>query len=514
MDKKDPPWLAEKLLSWFMHDHHEAVLGDLEEAFHDHCAHYGRWQAQWLYWHQVFSSIPPFFLYTLAWNTLMIRNYLKIAVRTLLKHKSFSGINILGLAASMAVCLLIILFIRDQKSYDSFHEQADRVYRVVADAVDPDSNVIAVSATPAPLAGVLERDMPGVEAAVRLRPLQTLATHEGKTLPVQGFFADASFFEVFSFPLAAGHPGQVLAKPNTIVLSRKMAERFFGTQNPIGQILTFDQGGDFVVTGVLDPFPGKSHLKFEALASFSSLQNWEDEREVLADWHVFYRYYTYVLLEDQQAAATLAAGLPAIVKQQYPAREQAYYRFDLQALPDINLGEARNNEIGFILPGLVAYFLAGLALIIMLTACFNYVGMSVARSLSRAREVGIRKVVGAHRGQIMRQFVSEAVVVALLALVVACGLLFVLVPVFNSLWFVQMSQTQIALNWGGASLYVVLLVFSVVVGIVAGLYPAVYLSRFAPVHVLQGGAGSQSGGLRLRKVLVASQFAFSLVFMV
>ncbi len=445
----------------------------------------------------------------------MLRNYFKIAARTLWKHKGFSAMNVAGLALSMAVCLLIILFVREQMRYDRFHENADRTYRVVADAVDPDSNIVPVGATPAPLAAVLESEVAGIEETVRLRPLKAMATSEGKSLGITGLYADPAFFQVFNFPLQGGPADGLLDNPNTIVLTSRTAERFFGDREAVGRTMVFEDGTEMTVSGVFQEDLGPSHLKFDAVASMLTVHGWAPERAMLDDWKNYYSYYTYLLLKDEWQTDAVEAAFPSIVKRYYPPAERRLYAFELQPLTAINLGSIRNNEIGFILPGLVAYILGALAVVIMLTAIFNYVGLAVARSLTRAREIGIRKVSGARRHQIVRQFLAESVLTALVAAAGAFALISWIVSGFNSLWFVQMSGTAISLDFGDPTLYMILLTFAMAIGILAGFYPAVYLSRYKPVHVLKGLAdGKGMAGAPLRKVLVVSQFAISAILVV
>lgn len=445
----------------------------------------------------------------------MLKSYFTIALRTFRKHKGFSAVNVAGLALSMSVCLLIILFVREQKSYDRFHEHADRTFRVVADAVDPDSNVVPVGATPAPLAAVLESEFAGVEETVRLRQLKAMATAAGKTLGITGLYADPSFFDVFSFPLERGRTYAALESPNTVVITARTAERFFGDRKAVGERMVFEDGTELTVTGVFAEDLGSSHLKFDAVASMRTIDGWPPERAMLDDWKNYYSYYTYVVLEDARQAAAIESGFPRIIERHYPPEQRRLYAYEMQPLTAINLGSIRNNEIGFILPAIVAYILAGLAAVVMLAAVFNYVGLAVARSLTRVREIAIRKASGARRHQIVRQFLAESVLTALVAAVGAFGLLSWMAARFNELWFVQMSGTGISLDFGEPALYLILVGFAVAVGLLAGLYPAAYLSRYQPIRVLKGLLDEKGmAGMRLRKVLIVGQFALSIVLVV
>lgn len=448
----------------------------------------------------------------------MLKNYIKIAIRTLKKHKVFSAINILGLAISMSVCLLILLFIVDQKSYDRFHEHSDRIYRVYSDykaAINGSSQLYG--AAPINMASLLREGYTGVETAVQIRQFGGAVEREGNEVQLSGLYADASFFEVFSFTLLLGDESTALTNPFTLVLTEEAAVRIFGAEDALGQTVMIGDDG-YTVTGMLDESPGSSHLQFEALISFATLETAPQHEGLFTTWHSANRSsYTFLLIQDGIDPETIEAGFANLIQQHYPGDDEAWLEgLHLQALTDINLGMIMGNQLAFALPGVVAYFLLVLAMVIMLAACFNYMSLSVARSLTRAREVGMRKVVGAARGQIIRQFLSEAVVVALLSLGMAIVFLFWLLPSFNQLWFINFSETQISINpLQDYRVYLLFFGFSVLVGLMAGLYPALYLSRFSPVRVLKGVLRSRGrSGLKLRKVFVVMQFALSLFFFI
>lgn len=448
----------------------------------------------------------------------MLRNYLKIAVRTLWKHKGFSAINVFGLALSMGVCLLILLFVVDQKSYDRFHTDSDRLYRVYSDykaAINGRAQLYAT--TPITLAKVLRDEAPGVAAVAPVRRFGGTAEHAGRSVPLSGLYADPDFFDVFSFGLTAGDAATALAEPYALLLAPEAATRLFGTDDPLGQPVEMG-GATYTVAGLLAEPPGPSHLAFEALASFVTLETAPQHAGLFNTWHSANRSsYTFVRFADNADPEALAAAFPSIIERHYPGDEEAWLAgLHLQPLTDINLGQIMDNQLGMALPAVIAYFLVALALVIMGASCFNYMSLSVARSLTRAREVGMRRVVGASRGQLLRQFLTEAVVVALVALVVALGVLLWLLPGFNQLWFINFSGTQIQLNpLTDGRVYVLFLGFSVGAGLLAGLYPAFYLARYEPLRVLKG-VLRQPGhsGFRLRKALVVMQFALSVFFFI
>jgi len=453
----------------------------------------------------------------------MLKNYLKIAYRTLWKHKTFSAINLIGLAVSLAVCLLLIAVVRNQQRYDRFHAKAERIYRVITDMADPNIGSVGLATSPAPTAAALRASYPEVEATARLRKLGAKATYENTTFTFSGFYAEPGFFDIFDFPLMSGEAQTILQAPFSIVLTEKLARQFFGAGDPLGKVLQCDNGDAYVVTGVMREAPAASHLQFEALISFATLEVLETRAPgslALNDWQYFSSIYTYLLLRESASLSALREMLATQQRRYDPNVPNEYgqtvQRFDLQALTGINLGRELSNEVGQVMPGIMVYILAALAVIIMLIACFNYVSLSLARSLKRAKEVGVRKVAGAERRQLVAQFLSESVLMALLAMAIACVLLMELAPVFNTLGFVRELKAQVTPDvlrdpW----LYVYFIGFSMLVGLLAGLYPAFSLSAFLPVKVLKG--LSQISGfsaLNLRRTLIVAQFALALIFII
>ena len=443
----------------------------------------------------------------------MFKNYFKIAIRNLVRHKAYGFINVAGLALGLAVCLIIILMIQDQKSYDKFHENADRIVRIVVDRVRPQEGVMPLGATPAYLAPLLKERVPEIEQTVRFRQIRNNVIHEGKSLNARGLHAEPSFFEVFSYSLARGNPATALTDPNGLVLSEAFAARLFGETDPVGQVLTLEQDGDYKVTGVVETTGLKSHLQFDMLASFATLEARDWGRDQLADEASFSRFASYLLLREGATTRTLEATLATLSKRY----NNPQYIFKTQPLTEIALGPLMGNEIaGITMPGVLAWLLGGLGLIVLLAAGINYVGLSVAQALGRAKEVGVRKTVGAQRRQVIAQFLIESVLMTLGALVLAYALLAWLVPAFNSLTVMQLGQYEIRPEaiYDPAILGLFVL-FSLGVGLLAGLYPAVYLSRFHPARVLKGLAKIQGfGGLTLRKGLIVVQLTFSLVFLI
>lgn len=446
----------------------------------------------------------------------MLRNYVKIALRTLWKQKGITAINVLGLAAGMAVCLLVGLLIWDQLTHDDFHPGADRLYRTTIEV----RNGLNGASTPIGLAPTLRNQMAGVEAATRLQQSGRNVTVENQAYEVQrAYYAEPSFFDVFGFELVAGREETALAAPNTAVVTKDLARRLYGEADPMGKTFHLPEVGTFTVTGVMNRDAYRSHLKFDALYSFATID--------ATDQPSWARHYTYLRLETGYSPVDVAPTLRQIWEE-HPLSElpgdaalapnAVPEGFRLQALSEIPLGGSflQDDNARGLLPPVVAYFLAALAGLILLAAGFNYVNLSMARSLTRAREVGVRKTIGAHRGQVVGQFIAEAILAALLALVLAAVFLEALVPAFNQLAVVNRQGIRIGAE-PGPLLYGAFLLFAVLVGLVAGLYPAWHLSQFEPSRVLKASAQSRTPGfewITLRKVLIVLQFALAFVVVV
>jgi putative ABC transport system permease protein len=446
----------------------------------------------------------------------MLHSYLTTARRTLWQHRGITAINVLGLSVGIAVCLLVGLLVWDQVTHDAFHPGSDRLHRVITER---QNNSTPFAASPAGLAPVLREDVTGTEAATRLRRTSENVVRDGQGYQTDGLYAEPPFFDVFGFELTAGRVDEALAAPYTAVVSEALARRVYGTTDVVGE--TFRLGGDelFTITGVVNRSAYRSHLAFDALYSFATLEQTRPDR-LASDWERAYSYYTYLRLAPGATPSDLSEPLRAIEAQYLPPPTEEGtqpLRFQLQAVADLPLGPTLSNEIAEgMLPATVGYFLGALALLVLLAAGFNYVNLSTARSLTRSREVGVRKAVGARRWQVISQFMAEAMIVATLALGVAVALLQGLVPMFNQLAVVNQLAAQIDVV-PGPRLYGAFAGFALGVGGLAGLYPAWHLSRFQPAHVLKAtGRTGASGSLWMtsRKVLIVLQFAVALVVMV
>jgi putative ABC transport system permease protein len=447
----------------------------------------------------------------------MLRNYILLALRNLQKNRLFSAINIFGLACAMSLGLFILLLWQDAKSYDRFHPGGDRIFRINTEALRKDGGSEPYASSPAPLGAALKSGFAPIEEMVRFSPRSFGEVKgNGKMLPVEAMMAEPAFLQTFGFQLLEGDASTALRDPFSIVLTEKCADRFFPRQTAVGQTLEVRGHGNFKITGVLAAPPGKTHLDFEALASFSSLEKLPEDASSLGDWNNYYSFYNYIRLQPGASVGQAEAALAAVAKSEFAGRvlesRDAGYRFYLQPLAEITPGPMLSNGLGRALPGVVLTFLAVLAAIVLLSACFNYTNLTLARALTRARELGVRKVMGATRVQLFGQLLGESVVTCLLALVMAYGLLKLVQPGFNSLSFTAFADVAVREN--GLSM-LLFLGFAVLTGLVAGAIPAATMSRISPVSVLRKLEGIRFfKRVGLRKFLLTVQFAVSLVFIV
>jgi putative ABC transport system permease protein len=444
----------------------------------------------------------------------MIINYLKIAVRNLFKQKLFSGINIFGLALSMSVCLLVLLRIKDQLSYDTFHPFPQRTFRIITELTNQQGNISRIARTPLPLARKLTDDYNIIEKAVRIYPAATQkAGNNAKELSIQPAFVDADFFTIFGFTLQTGQVQTALTAPNSIVLSKETAEKFFGTSNAVGQIISLGNMGNFQVTGIMNKSSIKSHIDFDAYASMSSVPVLESTGKLpgkLLSWNSITDGYTYVLLNKNAREKQLTAAIEHISKdliKQSNLKKKENLVFEVQPLQKIILGEELGYSMGQV--GSKGKVLAEIAigLIILLSACFNYTNLSIARSLKRGKEVGIRKVAGARRLQVFVQFIIESLLMSLLSLLVAYAILHLLIN--YAPFSAELIPADITIN---NSLLLWFLLFSIFTGLLAGALPAWALSSFKPVEVLKNLSNIKLFGTNgFRKGLIVTQFTLSLV---
>jgi len=449
----------------------------------------------------------------------MFKNYLKIAFRNLLRYKGYSFINIFGFAIGLACCLMILLYTYDELSYDRYHKKADRIYRVALTAM-LNNNAFNGVVTCAPLAQGMMNEIPEVEVATRCRNFGfPVLRYKEKVFSEERFFsADSTFFNVFTIPFLKGDPKTALTKPYTVVITRSMAVKYFGDEDPVGKILNMDNRRDYAVTGVIEDVPRNSHFHYDFLGSLAS---YEDSRN--PNW-VSNNYYTYLLLrenasykdvEDKLAGITRLHAEPQIREalgigwDELMARG-AKYRYIFQPLTDIHLRShldfevEPNGDIAYI------YIFSLVALGIFIVACINYVNLATARSMTRAKEISIRKTVGSDRKQLILQFISETMFASLIAIIVALILVAIFQPLFNSLAGKD-TKLDILLNPYVIPAVILMLLIS---SLLAGAYPAIYLSSFQPITILNRALLGTKKNSMLRSILVVFQFSVSIILII
>jgi putative ABC transport system permease protein len=443
----------------------------------------------------------------------VFKNYLKIALRNLKKHRGYSFINIAGFAISMACCILIILYIYSELNYDRYHENADRIYRLGTN-FDIGKMHAKAAVSNHPIGPALSRDYPEVLNAARIRPYRrrTLVEYKEKQFfEEKVFYADNSVFDVFSFPLIRGDRKSALATAYSLVITADAAKKYFVEDDPIGKTLRFNNDSDFTVTGIIKNVPQNSHFTFDMLCSFETIyQHNPAQRE---KWMGDFNNYTYLLLQENYDFRELEQKFPQLIDKHIGRILKLVggkVEFFLQPLTSIHLysdleGEiSGNSDIAFV------YIFAAIALFILLIACINFINLSTARSAQRAKEVGMRKVLGSHRSQLIKQFLSESITYSFLAFLIALMLVQLALPLFRSLSGTTLSFKFDEIFW----LVPYLIGFVFLIGLIAGSYPAFFLSAFRPVRVLKGRSKAGAANSRFRSVLVVLQFAISIILIV
>ncbi len=436
----------------------------------------------------------------------MLRNYLKIALRHLHKNKLYAFVNIIGLAIGICSCLLIGIYIAHELSYDKFHQNHDRITRVTWEYNFGDA-VTHTSSTGTKAGPEFKRQFPEVQQYVRTLKFPRVIAYEDKLFDEKNFlYADSTFFSVFSFPLIHGDPANVLASPDQLVITESAARKYFGSDNPIGKVVKVAGTKNFVVTGIAKDVPSNTQVKFDFVGTFSSLNAAKTEK-----WNEA-NYVTYLMLDDARSILPLQSKIDAYAKKigrdEMKLEENQYMRFHLEKLAEVRLhskqdGFEPNSSITYI------YILAAVAILIMLIACVNYTNLSTAQSASRSGEIGIRKVMGAEKGQVFRQFISESLLVTFIAVFISLVFAALLLPYFNQIagksftpeiFFHPVSLTG-------------LFVLAVTVAFSAGSYPALVLSNSKVIQVLKSGFNF-TGSSSLRKSLIVFQFVISIFLII
>lgn len=513
--------LLVEIMSFILpYEQHDSLAGDFLEIYNAYQGKHRKLKAYFFLVTLLIKSLPYFFKNSFYWSIIMVKNYFKMALRNLKKQKVYSFINIAGLGLGTACCLFLLLFVQDELSYDRFNEKADRIYRV-AGSFRFGGNDFELATVCAPLANVVIDEFPEVLDAVRFRNFGSfiIKYQESSFKEENIIFADSTLFNVFTIPLIRGDQKTALASPNTIIISKKIAEKYFGSADPIGKTLIFDNKDDYMVSGVFDHIPHNSHFIFDIFASVASL---EESRE--QTW-LNNNFTTYILLQKNAQAGQLESKFPALIeKYMGPEIERLFginmndfitkgdgrAGYYLQPLLDIHLtsdlaGEfAPNSDIRYV------YILSAIALLILLIACINFMNLSTARSAGRANEVGIRKALGSFRGQLITQFLLESSIMSIIALIIGLVLVKIGLPYFNIL--AGKALTMSSMNNGVMLISIIFVV--VMAGLISGLYPAFYISSFQPVNVFKGKQKPTAKNGLLRRGLVVLQFSASIILII
>ena len=502
-------WLLSRLIS---SRRNYGLFGDIEEMYHVVLAERGRFKAKLWLWAQIMRTIPHAFCNWLYWGLVMFANSSKVTIRHFRRQKLYSSINLLGLAVGMACCILILSFVHFEMSYDKFHDKYDRIYRLTmgGQLAGQPFNLATSNGAIGPS---LRDTLPEVEEVVRFRRKhRTSVAYQDKLFFEEGIhWADASVFEVFSFPLVLGSPREALQMPHTAVITEESARKYFGSDNPIGKVLKIDNHVDYAVTGIVKNVPENSHLEFDMLLSFRTLEVAYPER--FSRWLGDFNNWSFLLLQEGSDPREVEGKcLPLIDENMGKVVETigGEVVFKLQPIARIHLHSHLLGDVATRSDIMYVYLFSAIALFILLLACINFTNLATARSAGRGREVGIRKVHGAVRGKLIRQFLEESLIHAFLSLLLALVLVQMLLPVFRSI-----SGRELSVPYAEAGLLIPALIgLAVLVGLAAGSYPSFILASFQPSTILRGNPypGKEKG--RFRGILVVFQFAISIMLII
>ncbi|MBT1705776.1 ABC transporter permease [Chryseosolibacter indicus] len=519
-----PPKLADRIFLWYCKSASiEDIHGDVEELFYEDVKRHNLFKAKLNYWRRVVSLIFSYaivkrkrnaayhhFSYS-QFNPAMFKNYFKTAIRNLSKTKFFTTINVFGLAVGMSLSLLFVAMVVFVYQFDNFHPNGERIYRVITHVQDRNENPSFASA-PIGTAQLLNNNFSGVEKVVRIHG--SLNHHVGygeNKIPIKGYFADADYLSIFNFPLLQGNSVTALAKPNTMVITEAAATKIFGSKNPIGELAFIEPFGEVMITGVAKNIPKNSHMKFEALVSFSTLTSHygasftDDEKK----WNNFFNSYTYLLLAPNASPTPIEDFLNRIAKEKYKT-DEFRATFELQRLDKIVPGPELSNNIGhgwsyesMVLNGLLPF-------IILLAACTNYVSLAISQALKRMKEIGVRKVMGGHKRQIFMQFVLESTIIMLLAL----SLSYFFFELIRDEALAISGETDLVDLDPTLGTYAGFIAFAVLVGFVSGIVPALHFAKITPITALKGKELQTKKGSRfsIRRFVITMQFILSLGF--
>lgn len=480
----------------------DSALADFEERFGQITQSRGKTAAFFWCGLQIAGLIPSAIKDSIIWSVIMWENYIKSGFRHIKKQRGYSLINLAGLTIGITCFVLISLYVRYELSYDRFHENAKDLYRVLVRTRETYMGKSEVPVTPGPLAAAMQEEFPEILKATRVKAEHVSMRHKDHRFAENRiYYADPAFLEMFTFPLSAGNPETSLTDPYGLLISQDMAQKYFPEENPLGKIVEIDKV-DYKITGVLERIPGNTHFRFDFLASFSSLVELQG-RDRVYNWNSW-SYSTYILLQKQADPVFLENKLGDLLRKNYG--EDATQTLRLQPVAHIHFYTKANFELE---PGADirnVYLLSAVGLFILLIACFNYMNISTARAATRAKEIGMRKVIGASRRQLVRQFLGESILFSFMALVISILLVRLILPSFR-IFMGRKLEAGFILE---GSMILTLAGLVLFIGLLAGSYPSLVLSSYQPVAVLKGKPTRSSRRSSLfRNSLVVSQFAIS-----
>jgi putative ABC transport system permease protein len=481
-----------------------SVLGDMTETYFSLVNDLGLLRARIWFWGQCLKAVPHFFVDEFYWRIQMLKNYLLITVRNFKKNSTYSFLNILGLAVGMTAFILIALYVQHELSFDKYHENSERIYRVIREGR---------AFTPAALGPELKEKIPEVASATRImHRSNTLITYEQTHFLEEKFYwADPETFDIFSIPFMSGNPETALDEPAAIVLSQRTAKKYFGNADPMGKTLTVSERYEFKVSGVFSDMPANSHFVMDAVVPYKTY--FQVTNNDINGWRNNFSYTYFLLGENADPEVMENKITPLIETPLYKAagiEEPQPKYFFIQPMTDIHLHSHLMQEMGVNNDMKYIILFSSVAFLILFIACINYMNLATARSLRRGREVGMRKVVGAQKGQLIAQFLGESVAMAVMAMVFSILMVVGVLPAFNSLVERQLGLDPIR----NPQLFVGLVIVTLFVGLFAGSYPAMRMSGFRPITVLGGSFTRSAKGSSLRNVLVLVQFSITIFLII
>ncbi|SEW53180.1 ABC transporter permease [Chitinophaga arvensicola] len=522
MKEQHPPSWAQRFVAWYCKPSLvEDLMGDLHECFERNIQSVGPRRAKLIY---IIDALKFFRSYTvrrsifanLFMNPVMVGSYVKTSGRNILRNKLFSFINILGLAISMSVGLLLIAFLLDLHSYDRFNKNGERIYRITNILRSNGEENGRFASTSVKTGKLIREKVSGIEEVAIMRNNFSGDAKVGDNiLPIKGFWAEPSLFKIFTFPMIAGNPETALKDPYSVVLTETAARKLFGHQAALGKTVRIDTLA-YQVTGIMKDVPFFSHLRFEALVSLSTAEQVNKGDQLFGAWTNMWSGSVYILPSQHADIASIRRQLNAIAREENAGTTTASIQLELLPLYHIVVGESLHQSEGgpgntgpHISPTLL-WILAGLAIIVILSACFNYTNLSIARAMRRVKEIGLRKAIGAGNNQVRLQFLAEAVMISLIALLLSFLMFLLLRPILVNM--APEMQRMVKLNLT-LSMVAAFIGFSVVVGIIAGFMPAVFFSKISPLNAF-GNVSSIKifKHLPIRRVLVVMQYTVTLIF--